>query len=164
VIRSIARGAATAAAAMVVLCTGTSAMADNDIGCGVGTMVMEGKEGVGFKLLGSCTNGITFQSVSITFGLVNCDGKGTITAQLNHFTGSNLDRLAADMATGEGETLTAFGTLMQVAPHDRDAFNTFTQDHFAELFASDTTQAGQMLEILDGLLHDDARLRVYARS
>jgi hypothetical protein len=146
----------------VLLGSAGPALADNDVGCGVGTMLMEGKKGVGFKLLASCTNGITFQSISITFGLVNCDGTGTVTAQLNHFTGSNLDRLASDMATGGGETLAAFSALLGVRPEDRTDFGAFTQEHFAELFARDTTRAGEMLEALDRLLREDARLSVYA--
>jgi hypothetical protein len=142
----------------------TTAQADNDIGCGVGTMLMEGQKGVGYKILGSSTNGITFQSISITFGLVNCDGQGTVTAQIDHFTGSRIDQLAADMAEGQGETLTAFSALLEVAPEDRDAFGAFTQRHFAELFPSAGTTAGQMLDHLDRLLREDARLQVYARS
>lgn len=61
-------------------------------------MVFEGKSGVGFKILGSFTNHLTFQSIPITFGVLNCGKSDTITS----FTGSNLDQLAADMATGEG--------------------------------------------------------------
>jgi hypothetical protein len=163
-IRKISQGAAAAFAVGAILGAGSAALADNDVGCGVGTMVMEGESGVGYKLLASCTNHITFQSVSVTFGLINCDGQGTVTAQLNHFTGSNFDRLAADMATGEGETLAAFSVLLEVAPADRESFNAFTQAHFAELFPEDTTRAGEMLDTLDRLLHQDTQLQVYARS
>ena len=164
VTRSIAKGVAGVIAAGALLGGAATAQADNDIGCGVGTMVMEGKEGLVFKLIGSCVNGITFQSISITFGLTNCNGRDTVTAQLNHFTGSNFDRLAADMAAGEGETLAALGTLLGVAPEDRDAFNAFTQAHFAELYAEDTTRAGEMLETLSRLMREEARLKAYARS
>ena len=163
-IRSIRTSAVVALSAMGLVAVASPAIADNDVGCGVGTMVMEGNSGVGYKLLASCTNGITFQSVSITFGLVNCDGTGTVTAQLNHFTGSNIDQLAADMASGEGETLTAFSTLLQVAPEDREQFGSFAQSNFSGLFPSDTTTAGQMLENLDRLLRDDPQLQIYSRG
>ena len=155
---------AIASLALAGFLVASPALADNDIGCGVGTMLMEGNSGVGYKILGSSTNGITFQSISITFGLVNCDGQGTVTAQIDHFTGSNFDRLAADMATGEGETLAAFATLLEVAPADREAFGRFTQDNFAGLFPADDTTAGEMLDNLDRLLREDARLRGYARG
>jgi hypothetical protein len=151
-------------AAALLLTTSGLATADNDVGCGVGTMIWEGQEGLGPKIAASSTNGITFQSISITFGILNCNGRDTVTAQIHHFTGSNLDQLALDMATGRGETLTAFETLWQVQEADRAAFEIFTQRHFADLFASDRTTAGEMLSNLNRLLADDARLGVYARS
>lgn len=136
------------------------ATADNDIGCGVGTMVFEGKSGVGFKILGSTTNGLTFQSISITFGLINCGKSSTITA----FTGSNMDRLALEMATGEGERLAALGALLEIAPQDSASFYSLTQDNFAVLFPSENTTAGEMLTTLEQLMRADARLSVYPRS
>jgi hypothetical protein len=140
--------------------TAGTATADNDIGCGVGTMVFEGKSGVGFKILGSFTNQITFQSISITFGLLNCGKSDTITA----FTGSNLDQLASDMATGEGETLAALGTLLDISSADRASFYSLTQDNFTVLFPSETTTAGEVLTNLQFLMREDARLSFYARS
>ncbi len=163
-IRSIRNSVLATFVAIAAIAVGAPALADNDIGCGVGTMLMEGNSGVGYKILGSSTNGITFQSISITFGLVNCNGQDTVTAQIDHFTGSNFDRLASDMATGKGETLAAFQALLEVAPQDREAFGSFTQAHFATLFPTSGTTAGEMLENLDRLLREDARLRGYARG
>jgi hypothetical protein len=140
------------------------ATADNDIGCGVGTEVFKGKSGVGFKILGSFTNALTFQSISITFGLINCGKSGTSTAQLDHFTGSNLDRLAADMSTGEGETLAALGTLLEIEEGDRARFYDLTQQNFGQLFPSDRTTAGEMLSNLQELMQADEALRGYVRS
>jgi len=159
--RSVPRALATAVVVVgAALGAAGTAVADNDIGCGVGTAVFEGKSGVGFKILGSSTNGITFQSISITFGLINCGKSDTITA----FTGSNLDQLAADMATGEGETLAALGTLLEIAPEDRAAFYSLTQDNFGALFPSDTTTAGEVMANLQQLMREDALLSVYASS
>ena len=42
------------------------AMADADIGCGLGTMVFDGKSGKVFKILGATTNGT---SGNQTFGI-----------------------------------------------------------------------------------------------
>ena len=67
-------------AIVIVTAPMTAAHADNDVGCGVGTMVMEGRSGLPYKLLASLTNGFTFQSISITFGLLNCNGRNTVTA------------------------------------------------------------------------------------
>ena len=140
------------------------ATADNDIGCGVGTELLKGREGVGFKILGSFTNGLTFQSISITFGLLNCGKSNTISAQIDHFTGSNFDRLAAEMSTGEGETLAALGTLFEIEDGDRSRFYGLTQQNFWVLFPTDETTAGEMLSTLQQLMRDDARLSVYVAS
>ena len=134
-----------------------AALADNDIGCGVGTMVMEGQKGVPAKILGSFTNGITFQSISITFGLLNCDGRGTVSAdasdnRVQHFASQNFDRLSVEMAKGEGEHLDVLAGLLDVQPEQRDAFAQLAQTHFERLFPHDTTTVGEMLGSLDGLM------------
>jgi hypothetical protein len=136
--------------------TGT-ALADNDIGCGVGTMVMEGQEGVPAKILGSFTNGVTFQSVSITFGLLNCNGRGKVTAdasdnRVQHFASQNFDRLSIEMAKGEGEHLDVLAGLLDVQPEQRDEFAQLAQTHFERLFPHDDVTVGEMLGSLDGLM------------
>lgn len=133
------------------------ALADNDIGCGVGTMVMEGQEGVPAKVLGSMTNGMTFQSISITFGLVNCSGKGKVTAdasdiRVQHFASQNFDRLSVEMAKGEGEHLDVLASLLDVQPEMRDEFAQLTQTNFERLFPHDQVTVGEMLSSLDGLM------------
>lgn len=145
------------------------ALADNDVGCGVGTEVWKGQSGLGPKLGASFTNGLTFQSVSVTFGLINCNGRDAVTAdatdlKLRHYASSHLDRLAQEMAEGRGESLDAFAALMQVKPEDREAFGAFTQSHFEELFSHDRVSVGEMLGSLDRLLSADETLSAYARS
>lgn len=133
------------------------AVADNDIGCGVGTMVMEGQEGLPAKLIGSCINGLTFQSISITFGLVNCKSGGKVTAdnsevRVRHFASQNFDRLSVEMAQGGGEHLDALAGLLDVSADQRGAFAALTQNHFETLFPSDQTTVGEMLSALDQLM------------
>ena len=156
-------------ALVLVLAPAGMALADNDVGCGVGTQIWEGKEGIPAKLAASFTNGLTFQSVSITFGLINCNGKDTVTAdasemRLRHYASQNFDRLAEDMASGQGESLEAFAHLLQVRLEDRAEFGAFAQKHFAELFAHDHVTVGEMLGALDRLLAEDQALAVYARG
>lgn len=146
-----------------------AALADNDVGCGVGTMVLEGKKGLPAKLAASCINGVTFQSISITFGLINCNGKDEVTAdasdmKLRHYASQNFDRLVEDMAKGHGESLDAFAYLLGVDEPDRMAFSTFTQRHFEELFPHPQVTVGEVLNSLDRLLSSDDQLSAYARS
>ena len=108
---------------LVALAPAGMALADNDVGCGVGTQIWEGEKGLASKLYASFTNGITFQSVSITFGLINCDGRDTVTAdakqlKVRHYASSHFDRLAEEMAEGRGESLDALASLMDVRESD----------------------------------------------
>ncbi|MCP5040341.1 MAG: DUF3015 domain-containing protein [bacterium] len=144
-------------AMIVALAPAGFAVADNDIGCGVGTEIMKGEQGLPAKLVGSCINGLTFQSISITFGLVNCDGQGKVTAdnsdfRVEHFASRNFDRLSVEMAQGGGEHLDAFAGLLDVRADQRAAFAALTQTHFETLFPNDQTTVGEMLSALDQLI------------
>lgn len=143
-----------------------SAQADNDVGCGVGTMIWEGESGLAPKLAASFTNGLTFQTVSITFGVLNCNGRDTVTAdaELRKFASHNIDRLSRDMARGEGESLEALAALLEVEHADRAAFRRLTQAHFALLFPNDRVTSDALLVRLDQLLRADDELSRYARS
>jgi hypothetical protein len=135
-----------------------AAIADNDVGCGVGTQVWEGQKGLLPKLGASCTNGLTFQSISITFGLLNCNGRDTVTAdaELRKFAAANIDRLARETARGEGETLEAFASLLGVTESDRPLFGRWAQSHFDELYPHSRTTSGEMLDAMHRLLAESS--------
>jgi hypothetical protein len=143
------------------------AMADDDIGCGLGTQLWAGNEGLVAKVLGATTNG-TFgnQTFGISTGTLGCSSEGVITAdaRLRMFAGANLDNLARDMASGEGETLDAFASLMDVSEDDKADFYELTRTNFTTLFADDEVTAGEMLVSLNQLLAEDENLSVYAQS
>ena len=130
------------------------ALADNDVGCGLGTNIMEGREGLVAHVLASCTNAYTLQSVSLTFNLFGCDSTGTVTvdAQLRKFAASNIDGLSRDIARGEGETLDAFAHLLQVPAEQRDAFGAFAQSNFSVLFPRPDADSNEMIDAFYGLL------------
>jgi len=155
------------AAVIIVAATSGFAAADDDIGCGLGTQLWEGKKGIVPKVLGATTNG-TFgnQTFGITTGTLGCSQEGVITAdaRLRMFAGANLDNLARDMAQGQGETLDAFARLMNVQETDKPEFFQFTKSHFGELFADSDATAGEMIASLNRLLAQDPTLSVYAQS
>jgi len=136
------------------------ATADDDIGCGVGTMIWDGQKGLAPKIMGSLTNFITFQSISITFGLLNCNGQNTVTAdarqkRLNHFASVYFDRLAEEMAIGGGEHLDALAALLDVPVEERQAFAILTQQNFDKLYSHEYVTVGEMLTSLTRLMADD---------
>lgn len=140
------------------------AFADPDIGCGLGTQIWTGSKGVAPKVLGATTNGtLGNQTFGISSGTLGCRQGGTVTAdaKLQLFTSGNLERLARDMAHGNGETLDAFAALLGIREADRSAFFSFTQAHFADLYAGDTVTAGAMLDSLERLMAADTRFAAY---
>ena len=150
----------------LLLLGATPALADNDAGCGLGTMLWEGKSGTVFKLFASTTNGwLGTQTVGITLGTSGCSQGGVVTAEhrLEMFLGSNVDQVARDMAVGEGETLDAIATILEIAPADRASFNALSQASFGEIFAENAT-SGDMAVALQQVMARDRLLASYAGS
>ena len=144
-----------------------SAGADNNVGCGLGTQLWEGKDDLVIQVLAATTN---FATGSQTFGVssetLGCRANQKITVEyrVNLFAGANLDRLAREMAQGEGEALASLAHLMQIDQSDRAAFYRLTKENFAAIFASDEVTAGEMLAAIDRLMAEDSQLARYARS
>lgn len=154
-----------AAVALLALSVTGTALADEDVGCGAGTILWEGQSGPAAKVLAATTNGLFGnQTFGISSGTLGCEQSGTITAaaRLPMFAGHNLDELAADMAAGHGETLNVLADLYGIrSEQDRAAFYTLTQAHFLQLFPSEDVTAGQVLASLESLMASDARLSGY---
>ncbi|HNI63786.1 MAG TPA: DUF3015 family protein, partial [Agitococcus sp.] len=94
--------------AVALLASSSVVMADQDVGCGWGTMVWAGQSGVAPKVLAATTNGTSYnQTFGITSGTAGCQADGVITsrARLGMFMSTNSERLARDMSVGRGETL-----------------------------------------------------------
>ena len=88
----------------------------------------------------------------------------TTSAKIKIFAGANLDRLARDMAHGQGETLDTFAHLLKISESDKAAFGQFSRAKFAEIFAGEDVTAEQMLISLEQLMNADPRLTRYVRS
>ncbi len=141
------------------------AMADSDIGCGLGTMVFDGKSGKVFKVLGATTNGTSGnQTFGITFGTLGCDGTGTINSaqKLALFIDGNMDNLARDIAKGEGETLATLSEVWGINEADKSAFNELAQQNFAEVFKSENVTSQEVFTNLNTLVAGDDALAAYA--
>lgn len=153
------------AVAALALAPMMPAQADNDAGCGLGTQVMTGKEGVFSHLLATYTNGLLGnQTFGITSGTLGCDGNGKVTADadLKKFASTNLDQLSIEMAAGEGEALTVLASLYGIEATDRAAFYGLTKAHYGAIVSSDSVTAGDVLAAIHSLMAADARLARYA--
>lgn len=139
--------------------------ADNDAGCGAGTILWKGKRGIFWHLVATYTNGILGNGTfGITSGTLGCNGETEITvdAKLKQFASVNLDQLSAEMAAGEGEALAALASLYAVPDADRPAFYTLTRVNYGTIFSSTEVTAGDVVGSLNTLLASDAQLSRYA--
>ncbi|GHB69548.1 hypothetical protein GCM10008107_18590 [Psychrosphaera saromensis] len=145
----------------------SQAMADQDIGCGLGSMIFAGKDGKAVKILGATTNGSSGnQTFGISFGTLGCDGNGTVTSTetVSLFIDGNVDQLARDMSKGEGETLATLAEVWGIADQDKAAFATLAQANFSAVFTSENVTSQTVLENLNSLVANDVALSSYKLS
>lgn len=137
------------------------AKADNT-GCGLGTIAWEGQSGVVPQVLAVTTNG-TFgnQTFGITTGTLGCKTDGVVSLPIAMFAGSNMDRIARDMSTGEGEALETLAELIGIEAVHRDAFYRVTRENFSVIFHSSDITAEQMLDALHQVMLQDPELARY---
>lgn len=153
-----------ASALLLALSTGP-ALADDDVGCGLGTMVWAGQTGVPQKILAGTTNGILFnQWLGITFGTLGCNPNEPITTQqtLEEFTSANLDQVLAEMAAGRGEHLVVMAELQGVSEADRPAYYAMLQSHFNELVVDTEITGRELLQRINATMAENSQLSVYS--
>lgn len=105
-------------------------------GCGLGSQVWKGQDGVVPHVLAATTNGTSGnQTFGMTSGTLGCDASKPIQSAAL-FLNDNIDQVAENMATGRGEALTTFAELMGVAEADQAEFITLTQANFGKIFTN----------------------------
>jgi hypothetical protein len=116
------------------------AVDQKNTGCGFGSMIFEGQNGLVSQTFAVTTNG-TFgnQTFGITSGTSNCEQYSTFTynKKLNTFVADNMDNLAGDIARGQGEYLNTLAVLMDVPDARKADFRSRLQVHFSDIYTSD---------------------------
>jgi hypothetical protein len=149
--------------ALVVTCaTAGSALA----ACGIGTQLWEGNNSTGAKVLAFTTDVFTFKAISTTFEVAGCTARDNLfkkasLEKVRAYASNNFDRLASDMARGDGEHLDAFTYLLQLDKGDRAEFKTFCQENFAHLFPHDNVSVDEFLVELGRRMAENPRLSRY---
>ena len=117
-------------------------------GCGLGSLVFDGKTDMISQVLAGTTNGTSGnQTFGITSGTSNCDASGIVLAEKEQdiFVAQNFDSLAKDMASGQGEHLATLSAMMSCPVAE---FASFTQKNYDVLYASTETTPAEMLDTL----------------
>ena len=132
-------------AVTAALLVGTSAnmFADN-IGPGLGRVLLSGKSGKLWEFLGTTLNGICANGVfAITFGTSGYeDGAAIALADTNRFIAENMDNLANDIAVGDGEYLDTLADMLAVS--DKAAFKNTVQANFTNIYSSSDVTATEV--------------------
>ncbi len=118
---------------------GTSYAGHNNTGCGIGTIVFKGQDGLLSQVFAATTNG-TFgnQTFGITFGTLECEKPAAFASneRLNKFVSDNMDNLAMDISKGSGEYLSTLAVLLDTPIEERSAFYSTLQSNFSNIYAT----------------------------
>lgn len=140
---------------------------DNVGGCGWGSKLFDNQKGVAPQVLAVTTNGTSGnQTFGISSGTSGCSQDGVVRSawKTAAFIDANMNRLALDMSRGEGESLTALGSLMGVSPSDQPAFNSALQSNFNHVFSSSTVSSNEIALSVKNVLAADAQLAKYSTN
>jgi hypothetical protein len=139
---------------LAIPATGFSANQKNT-GCGLGSMVMQGNDGLLFQVLAVTTNG-TFgnQTFGISSGTLNCDkpAKFASRERINNYISDNMDNLATDISRGNGEYLNTLAVLMEVPEGSRSGFYAKLQGNFNRIYASPDVTSTDVLKNIEGMM------------
>lgn len=121
------------ASAALTLMVSTSAMAAHGpAGCGLGSVLFQGKEGLVFNVLAATFNGTSAnQTFGMSTGTLGCENAKTEKVAAVSFIENNRVALSNDISKGEGQTLDAYLSMINAPSADRSAL----KSNFGTIFA-----------------------------
>ena len=149
---------------LLAVAAGNAYADNNNVGCGWGSMVFDGKSDKTSQVLAATTNG-TFgnQTFGITSGTAGCAENATVKqySAVSTFMTANVDKVAHDMSVGKGESLDTLASLMGMNNEDKVAFSHMVKTNFATIFPDTKTTSTQALRTISSLMAKDAQLSRY---
>lgn len=146
----------------------SSAMAARDnVGCGLGSTLFDGKDGIFMQSIAVITNGtLGNQTFGISSGTLGCEEGGVVkaSAAVNMFAGNNLDSLSRDMSVGQGEALESLASLMGIPAKDKAAFFSAARTNYSKIFSAHDITAGLMLDNLYQVMSNEKNLSQYVSA
>ena len=124
-------------------------------GCGLGTLLFEGKDGLLMQVFAVTTNAsFGNQTFGISSGTLGCNQASNFVSneQLNKFVADNMDNLAKDAAMGQGEYLDTLAALMDVSITKRAEFSQMLQDNFSIIFTDSSVSHTDVIENISHLM------------
>ena len=139
--------------------------ADNVGGCGFGSKLMAGNQGIAPQVLAVTTNDSTgSQTFGISTGTLGCTQDGVVHSNWKtaKFIDSNMNKLARDISVGNGESLDALSSLLSVDSTDKEAFRVALKSNFKSIYTSAEVTAEDVANNLQAVLSANAELSKYA--
>lgn len=133
-------------------------------GCGWGNMLFEGQSGLPIHLIATIVNGTSGNATfGMTTGTNGCDTSGALSYSGQSLLGMTgvMEEVAQDMATGEGEALTALSVSMGIHAEDRAHFNAVMHQHFAAIFPHQDVTADEVMGNITAVMQKDQGLSKY---
>ena len=112
-----------------------SLYANENTGCGLGSLIIKNQSTTALQVLAATTNGTSGnQTFGITSGTSNCAKPNNFVSndKLNRFVSENMDELAMDISSGKGETLSTVAKLMNV--ENTSDFSAKLQANFSTIY------------------------------
>lgn len=117
--------------AAFTLMVGSAQAGHGPAGCGLGSMLFSGKSGLVFNVLAATFNGTSGnQTFGMSTGTLGCEDAAKAKVSGPVFIQNNREKLANDVARGQGETLDAYLKLIGKEEANRGVL----KQNFAKLF------------------------------
>jgi hypothetical protein len=135
--------------AVMVTFASSSVFANENTGCGLGTMIISNQDSVVKQVLASTTNG-TYgnQTFGITSGSLGCIKPASFVSnqKAKSFIANNMDQLAVDISKGKGESIDTLATLLKV--EDKVSFKAKLQNNFSTIYTSKDVDAAHVIKTI----------------
>ena len=137
------------ATSAVLFATSLSAEVHRNTGCGLGSMLIDNQNTVTKQVLAASTNVIFGnQTFGITSGTMNCNKPIVLVRneQVEKFVADNMDSLAAEIASGNGENLDTLSTLLNIK--DKEVFSQKLKANFSKIYSNADVSSAQVIDAI----------------
>lgn len=116
--------------------TGSAMAAHGPAGCGLGSVLFKGQEGLVSNVLAATFNGSSGnQTFGMSSGTLGCEDAQTAKVSAVSFVEANTVALANDIARGQGETLNTYLSMVKKDKADKKVL----RKHYKNIFAKGNT-------------------------
>jgi hypothetical protein len=127
----------------------------SNTGCGLGSIIFKGQDGLVSQTCAATTNGIYGnQTFAITTGTSNCEKATSLTSneRISKFVQENMDNLAMDISKGSGEYLSTLAVLLETPVEQRKDLYRTLQTNFSRIYTSEIVTPIDVLSNIETVL------------